>query len=214
MAGWLDKYSDGGELKKMYTDKAEYDQAMQMYSDSLTLYNFNTASLAQAEVDKLGYLSYDARDKLTDIDAKNWRGDGYDRYWDAYNRLSSINKEAPDRHDKDFYDKNGYVNFSHAIDFSKPKQKPIYDNSAELLKAKQEKFSSIGGSYAPVVMHDTQELKGYKFRTERGEKFVPLEDTDSLKKISNMYGLDLEFKLGGAVPNKAKNTYNNWLDKL
>ena len=60
------------------------------------------------------------------------------------------------------------------------------------LKAKQDTFSSIEGSVIPVVMaEDKDDLRGYKFRTKYGEKFVSIDDVDTLKQYSEMYGLEL-----------------------
>jgi hypothetical protein len=73
------------------------------------------------------------------------------------------------------------------------------------LKVKQDTFSSIGGSVIPVVMaEDTNDLRGYKFRTKYGEKFVSIDDVDTLKQYSEMYGLDLPAKGKGGATSLSK----------
>jgi hypothetical protein len=201
--GWLDKYEDGGTTPefeptlKLFTDKAEYDKAFKMYSDSLLL----NQEMFEGESEAGGA---------------------------AYNRLTAANKEKPGE------DADGLS----VSRFPNPRMKPVFKevykdvepkeitekaaaaakakaDGAEI-KAKQEKFSSIEGSVLPVVMaEDTTDLRGYKFRTKYGEKFVPIEDKDTLNKYINLYGLELPAKAkGGNVPSSSKNTYNNWLDKL
>ena len=237
------------EITKVYTDKEEYDKAMQMYSDSLNTYN-----LAK-DFTKEGWATFPYYDSLgepiplTDKELKQLNKDykklkesGEDFIETEYGLITphstkdnifkgdtsaeevpSAVKKIPAKY-KDLIEGRLPVSPSAAVYHAeglmgvlgdKPKQKPIYDDSAEL-KAKQEKFSSIGGSVIPVVMaEDKDDLRGYKFRTKYGEKFVPIEDKDTLNKYTNLYGLELPAKgKGGNVPSSSKNTYNNWLDKL
>jgi hypothetical protein len=57
------------------------------------------------------------------------------------------------------------------------------------------------------MAEDTTDLRGYKFRTKYGEKFVPIEDKDTLDKYVNLYGLELPIKQQGGEPALRDNTY-------
>jgi hypothetical protein len=235
----LPQQQKGGE--KLYTDKAEYDKAMQMYNDSLNTYNLAKDFTKEGwgtfpYYDSLGepIALTDKELKQLNKDYKKLKESGRDFIETEYGLITphstkgnifrgdtsaeevpSAVKKIPAKY-KDLIEGTLPVSPSAAVYHAeglmgvlgdKPKQKPVYDDSAEL-KAKQEKFSSIGGLVLPVVMaEDTTDLRGYKFRTKYGEKFVPIEDKDTLDKYVNLYGLELPIKQQGGEPALRDNTY-------
>ncbi len=212
----LPQQQKGGE--KVYTDRAEFEQAMQMYNDSLYTHNLTKEQFYSANdwMDKKWLdKDWETIQKGYGLKKEGRGEDGvYREYFDPTKERYYLTYEEQKKY-QDLFDGKTKVTPSQETFFEgysglgakKPTQKPVFDNSAEL-KAKQEKFSSIGGSVLPVVMaEDSTDLRGYKFRTKYGEKFVPIEDKDTLDKYFNLYGLELPIKQQGGEPALRDNTY-------
>lgn len=176
LSKYVKKYEAGGKLpgddkpkSKTYTNKAEYDKALQAYNDSLALYNFqgnNLEALLNSKTEEEFSKKVGAKEKNN----LNWnsRAGFFIKEEDllpkelkqSYSNLSQLNSEKPEviKTKKDF-DSGFFSAYGQVNHFQKPVVKPEFKETAKQQNNSDGTIAwTLKNGYKPVTKEIEEQL--------------------------------------------------------